>query len=261
MLGVVGGSWELARFGRSPDATADRLQREVERRFLTQASQVEALARRVAADAAIVEALGGRDRQAQLFSRVTLLTSPPGTPPGSTPLSATIYAPAGPAGVYRIVAWSDGPADNLTQTPDRLIGPPARFVAPGTAGLSLVFVQPIEIAGRRAAVVAAEALFAPRRTVGGATSDFQLETSYGAVAVTQLFGAAGEPAVTPGRFSIPTNAGTAAVEIQFSLAQLEAQRTVFRRRVIAVAVLPLAVGAPPRDGTARRTAPSRSPSQ
>ena len=238
VLGAIGASWELARFGRSPGATAERLQREVQRRFDTQARQVGNLARRVAGDKAIIEALGGRDRQAQLFSRLTLFTSPSGT----NALSATLYAPAGPAGAYRIVAWSDGPADNLTQTPDRLTGPPALFVAPGTAGLSLVFVEPIEIGGRRAAVVAAEALFAARRAVGGVAPGFQLETSYGPVAVTQVFGGTGDPPAAPGHFSIPMNSGAPAVEIQYSPAQLDAQRAAFRRRAIAVAIFPLAAG-------------------
>ena len=55
-LGAIGASWELARFGRSPGATADRLPREVEHRFGTQAGQVGGLARRVAADQAIIDA-------------------------------------------------------------------------------------------------------------------------------------------------------------------------------------------------------------
>ena len=195
------------------------------------------LARRVANDPAIVEGVTARDRAAQLFSRLTPNAS--GAVP--TAVSATIYAPAGPAGAYRIVAWSDGPADNLTQTPDRLTGPPALFVAPGTAGLSLVYVHPIEVGGRRLAVVAAETVLAPGRSVGGGAPG-QLETSYGAVTVVQVFGAAGDSGAAPGRFTIAADSGAPLVEVQFSLAQLAAQRASFRRHALAVAGLPL-VGA------------------
>jgi signal transduction histidine kinase len=237
LVGAIGASWELARFGFSSEATAARLEREVQRRFLAQARQVEGLAKRIAADPGITEALAVRDRAAQVFARLTALTRPS----AASPVSATIYGPAGPAGAYRIVAWSDGPADNLTQTPDRLTGPPALFVAPGTAGLSLVFVQPIEAGGRRIGIVAAEAVLSPGRTVGSSAPG-SLRTSYGPVSVVQLFGAAGDHGPAPGRFAITAENNQPLLEVQFSPAQLDAQRAAFRRWAFAIAMLPLVAG-------------------
>ncbi len=182
----------------------------------------------------MVEAIGSRDRTAALFTRLTELTARRG-------VSATIYAPAGPAGAYRILAWSDGPGDDLSQTPDRLTGPPALFVAPGTAGLSLVAVQPIESSGRRAGVVAAETVLAPGTATGLAVPSAEIRTSYGPVRVMQHFAAAGDSPSLPDRFVVAATNGAPLVGVQFAPAELTALRTSFRRRVLGVAALPLVV--------------------
>jgi len=236
-VGVAGWAWKTARFGLSSTTTSSRLEAEVRRQFGVQARQVESFARRAAGDAAIIAAIGATDRTPELFARLTALA-----PAAShAPVSATIYTPAGPAGAYRILAWSDGPADDLTQTPDRLTGPAALFVAPGTGGLSLVFVQPIVSAGRRLGVVAAESVLSPRVLVGSTAPDFVMQTSYGPVHVQQHFAGATEGTALPSRFVIGTDGGEPLIDVTYSTDDLAARRAISTRRILGLAALPLLV--------------------
>src|SRR5262249_24468495 len=136
---------ELWRFGIGNAATADRLERDVRARFAQRAAQVQALADRVARETAqnVVSAVARADDRPALVVQLTQRVPPESA--GS--ISATIYVPTGPPNVFGILAWSDGPAERMSS--DRLEGRPALFVAPGTLGLRLMFVRPIETQGRR----------------------------------------------------------------------------------------------------------------
>jgi signal transduction histidine kinase len=236
-LGAAGWAWKTARFGLSSTTTSSRLEAEVRRQFGVQARQAESFARRAAGDAAIIAAIGTSDRTPELFARLTALAPAA----AHAPVSATIYTPAGPAGAYRILAWSDGPADDLTQTPDRLTGPAALFVAPGTGGLSLVFVQPIVSAGHRLGIVAAETVLSPRVLVGSTAPDFVMQTSYGPVHVQQHFAGATEGTALPSRFLIGTDGGQPLIDVTYSTDDLAARRAIWTRRIVGLAALPLIV--------------------
>src|SRR6185295_8986171 len=113
-----------------------------------------------------------------LFDQLTALAS--GGTGGITATTVTVYGRQS-GGQYKILAWSDGPAENVQ--PDRLAGEASVFVAPGTLGLGLLSVQPILFNGRRIAVAAAETVLAPAMGVDQPPGTYRLETSFGPVAL------------------------------------------------------------------------------
>ncbi|HUF47126.1 MAG TPA: hypothetical protein VMM93_04860, partial [Vicinamibacterales bacterium] len=234
----AGFAWEFIHFGTSVEASAARLEREVKRRFANQTRRVEALARSVATEGPrVLAAQASSDDVPALFSRLLDLASPVGL----AGTSATIYTAT--AGGFRVLAWSDGPAEDLT--PDRLQGPRALFVAPGASGLRLVAVHPIEVDGTRRAVAAAEGVLAAplpqaiTRSPGACLG--RLETSYGPVTAVGPCGGAGVSPPGADGFVIEDDAGAVLLEVRFDPQQLTAQRSGFRRRLTAVAAAPLVV--------------------
>jgi hypothetical protein len=123
-LAALGWAWEISRFGWSNDAAATRLQADVQRRFDSAVRRVEALATRVAEDDVVATELAtSPDRSDPLFSRLIALARTS----AALDVSATVHTSAGPAGAYRVAAWSDGPAGDLSA--DQLTGPARLFVA------------------------------------------------------------------------------------------------------------------------------------
>ncbi len=222
---VAGLSWEVARFGVDRAATARRLEAAVRAEVAGQARQLRELARRVAGDVTALVGSGTiAEQRPALFARLSARPTS-----SSRPVSATIYAPrSGAAKGYDIVAWSDGPAEDIS--PDRLAGPEALFVAPGTAGHRLVFVLPIGTAGRPLAVVAAESALS-RGTPAGKI----IETSFGRATVIAQYEGAGAGSPAPDGFVIADEAGAPFLEARFSDADLTAHRQVFRTRVLGTA--------------------------
>ncbi len=228
-LAALGWAWEVSRFGWSADAGVTRLQADVQRRFDSGVRRVDALATRVAQDAVVAAQLStGPDRSDALFSRVIALARTN----AAQDVSATIHTAAGPAGAYRVAAWSDGPGGDLIA--DQLSGPARIFVAVGPAGLRLVSARPIEAAGRRLGVVTAEAVIASAPPVGGQA--FVLETSFGLVPVSPSSAADGGRA---NAFVLRAPSGEPVLVVGQPGTMLSEGRQVFRRRVMAVSVLPL----------------------
>jgi hypothetical protein len=155
-LATGGGIWELVRFGPNTAATAARVEREVRATVAERSSEVESLARRVAAEGELNAAAStSRVRLPALFDRLLTISKPV----DQHGVAVTIYVPDGPTNPYRVLAWSDGPGEkNLA--PERLGGPPTLFIAPGHAGMRMVFVDPVEFAGRRVGVAVAETVIA-----------------------------------------------------------------------------------------------------
>ena len=203
------------------------------RQVADRSRQVRALASSVAREHALVAAAAAsRDQLPPLFTRLLDLARPA----GSAGPSATIYAAAGPAGAYRVLAWSDGPAEDLTAA--RLAGPRALFVAPGTVGLRLIALQPIEANGRRLGVASAELVLSPAGA-GSVATGYALDTTIGPVDVIQWTGA-GET-LDAQRFVIAADNGDTLLEVRIPRDRLEASRRTHRRRVLAIAALPLVV--------------------
>jgi signal transduction histidine kinase len=229
VLAIVGFAWDAGRFGLTDASSASRLEREVRRLVDNRARDVRVLAERVSSEGAAVErAAASRDGLPALFD---LLTDRAQTT-GSGNVSVTVYVPAGPKGAYRVVAWSDGPADEVVT--DRLNGPAALFVAPGSVGLRLVYAKAIEWNGRRVGVAAAETILSPSPGVG--TFAFTLDTSFGPVTlIPRPYTGASQTGSTSFLISSPSEP---LIEVHYSMAALSATRQLFHRRVAAAAVTP-----------------------
>jgi signal transduction histidine kinase len=239
--GLAGEAW---RFGVTSSASTARLERDVRDRFARHAQDVEGLARRVAVEtAAAVDAASERpDAVPALFDQLNLLAPAPARSASST--TVTVYVRR-PDGQYRILAWSDGPAESIS-TQD-LAGDATLLLVPGTLGLRLVSVQPIEFNGRRVAAAAAETVLAPRFTRANGTSSaepspvptsglYRFDTRFGPVTIS--FPGGGDAAQHPDRFAVtlPARAG---FDVQISSAELQRARMTFRRGALALSVLPL----------------------
>jgi signal transduction histidine kinase len=228
---MAGLGWEARRFGRDEASSRSRLEAEVRGRITEQAGAIRELARRVAADATTLVASGTGslvDHRPALFTELSTVASLAGYP-----VSATIYAPRPglPVG-YDVLAWSDGPAEDVAR--DRLAGPEALFVAPGTAGHRLVFVLPIDTGNRRLAAVASETALSRTTSTGKV-----IDTSFGPVTVMAQYEGAGAGAPPADGFVIADAAGAPFLEVRFSLDDLTMRRRVFRERVLAAAAAPL----------------------
>jgi signal transduction histidine kinase len=243
-LAALGWAWEASRFGFSPEAGAVRLRADVQRRFGDATRRVDALARRVSHDGQIVQLLAaGSDPSEALFARLLDLAHTGVT----IEASATLHVPAGPPGAFKVVAWSDGPADVLPA--DQLNGPTPLFVAVGAAGLRLVSAMPIEAAGRRVGVVTAEALLSPAPVATTDPQTFRLATSFGPVPVVAADKREG---VLTSPFILASAAGVPLLEVGFEPEMLAAGRQAFRRRVVAMSALPVFVLLLPSVGAVLR---------
>jgi hypothetical protein len=224
-LGALGGAWELTASAGANRSGAQHLEAEVRRRVADDARQVEALARIVAGETALVaRATTSRDQLSPLFQRVQDLVGPV----ASARTSATVYVPSGPKGEYRVLAWTDGPAQDLYR--NRLSGPAALFLVPGALGPQLVALQPIVADGRRIGVAAR-----PRRRCRAPAAStapsavHQMETSFGRVSLIPHYAGAGESARSSDAFVIAAPDGTPLLEIQYSIAEIAARRAELRR--------------------------------
>ncbi len=234
MLAVAGTARELARFGSSTSATAARVERDVRAIVAERSAEVQSLAQRVAQEGPLIaEASASRDRLPALFDRLSTLAAP-GDQHG---IAVTVYVPESRAGAYRVLAWSDGPGEkNLTA--ERLAGPASLFVAPGHAGLRLVFVDPVMIGERRIAVAVAETVLATSTPTASPTAERYLPASFGPVAIVEPYASTREELATSSGFTVTTGTGAPLIEVHPSSSDLEARRWTFRRRALAVAALP-----------------------
>ena len=242
-LGAIGFGWERMRFGASDQAAGQHLEADVRKTVTIRAREIELLATRVAREGALIQSASNeRDQLAPLFARLADLVEGNGT----ERISATAYVTAGPRGTYRVLAWSGGSAEDLPA--DRLAGPRAVFATQDVGGLRLVAVEPIELDGKRIGVAEAETLLAPGVRVASAAPVWQLMTSFGPVSATPsaLVGAEQDPH-RPQSFAVAGPTGAPLLEVHFAVEELVAGREVFRRRVIALAVLPLIAARPALD--------------
>jgi signal transduction histidine kinase len=234
ILAAAGVAWEVSRFGLDTSATAARVERDVRAIVADRSNDVERLARRVAQEGPLIaEAAASRDRLPALFDRLSALASPT----DQHSVAATVYVPDGRAGGFRVLAWSDGPGEkNLTAA--RLAGQASLFVAPGHAGLRLVFVDPVLVGDRRIAVAVAETVLATSTPTPSPTAERDLPTSFGPVAIVEPYASTREEMPASSGFVVTTPTRTPLFEVHLSSSDLQARRWTFRRRVLAVAMLP-----------------------
>ena len=236
LLAVIGVGWELQRFGPTERSAARHLEAEVRQYVVARAEQVTSLAHRVATEQSLIEnASTSRDALPALFARLAELA----TASSGNNVTVTVYVPERP-GTFRALAWSDGASGSIV--PTLLNGPAALFVAPGAGStpgagaLRVVFVQPVEAAGRRVAVVATETVLSPVSSQSGAST---LETSRGPVTIIPHYAGAGALASTNDFLIQSPASDDVLVEVHFAPEDLAAHRRDFRQRVGAVAALPL----------------------
>jgi signal transduction histidine kinase len=238
LVGVLAGAaLEVRRFGTSADAAAAHLEANVRARFAERARHVEELAKQTAREtpAAVAAAVARSDDAPALFDRLMVLARAT----TAESISATIYVPTGVANQYRVLAWSEGPAENVGG--DRLGGPPALFLARGTLGLRLVYVQPIASGATRLGVVAAETVLAPAVGVGPSQESYRLDTAFGPVSAVMTFAGATLESRPLSRFVITPQGGGTALEVRFAPEDLHSARMLFRYRAAAIAALPLLI--------------------
>ena len=237
----AGFGWSRIRFGADDAAAKERLETDVRGRVADRSSTLEALAREVAAEQSlIVQAIptGATDSLGRLFERLAAAAASV----TGDPVGVSVYVPGG-GEPFRVLAWSDGPAGMVA--PDRLNGPAALFVAPGTAapgsaapgtpGIRLVYVHPIDEGGRRVAVVETETVLSRADAEGVPT----LPTTFGPVAILPYYAGAGAIRQTEG-FVISTAAGAALIEVHFDAAAVARARARFHAQVLRTAALPFA---------------------
>jgi len=226
-LVALGGTlWERTRFGGDPLTARDRLERELQHRFDDITARLRASSDAVARERDLIaRATSDRDVLPGLFARLEGARLP-----NAPPQATTVYVPDG-AGGYRLLAWSDGVAEDLDLQSIRAddLRAPTTLVASSTMGLRVVAVSPVRYDDQLVAVVTAERVL---------TSDQRLATSYGDVTVTPA-SAAAPTAPRPGRAVIAAPDGRALVDVRYAPDTIEQARRISRGRVIALALLPL----------------------
>ena len=231
-LGAGGFAREVARFGWNDASGIAYVQRELIRRIAGRTRSLQTLADRAARDADLVDAAAAsRDRLPALFASLSRL-------PSDESLSSTVWVPHGPAGGYRVLAWSDGPGEDVP--PDLLSRAPALTAAQGAGGLRLVLVRPIERGDRRIGVAAAETVIAANALDAASPRTFLSPSIIGPIPAVP----AGTVGTLPGslpRVRIDGPSGTPLLEVAIDPAQLTAARRVFRWRTAALALLPWVV--------------------
>ncbi|HVW06065.1 MAG TPA: HAMP domain-containing sensor histidine kinase [Vicinamibacterales bacterium] len=234
ILAAAGVAWELSRFGLNADTTAARVERDVHAIVADRSNDVESLAQRVAQEGPLIaEASASLDRLPALFDRLSALASPT----DQHGIAVTVYVPDSRVGGFRVLAWSDGPGEkNLTA--ERLAGKASLFVAPGHAGLRLVFVDPVLVGDRRIAVAVAETVLATSTPAASQTAERYLPTSFGPVAIVEQYASTREELPASSGFVVTAASGAPLFEVHLSSSDLDARRWTFRRRVFAAAALP-----------------------
>ncbi len=226
VLGTGGAAWELARFGPDADSASSRLEAEVRARLSSSAALLRQSAAEAAGQAALIEAASlDRDRVLDLFAAL----------PSASGAAVTVDVPSG-AGELRVLAWSDGPAEDQ-DVPPTTFDAPTLFVAQGTLGLRLVAWNPVRIDQRRVGAVAAEQILSVRQ-LHPSLREYFLPTSFGPVLIVRS-GTAVPVAAGTRLVTVLSDTDTALLDIAIVEATLDAARGGFRRRVLLVAALPL----------------------
>jgi signal transduction histidine kinase len=225
---VAGRLLERAQFGNTDASAVQRIAQDVGRDFTTLASELAAATGEL--EAVPLEApLGGEPARARaLFDRAAeLLRTHPR-------VDAVSIADAS----GRPLAWGGRPS---TLPDERLNGPPALFVTPGSLGLRLVHVRPIREAGangRRMGSVAAEHLLTRDAAPRAGNEAFTFQTALLSLALRPRYEGAGE-SKPPYGFLIGAPGSPPLLEAEVAPEQLRALRARWRARVDALALIVL----------------------
>lgn len=231
-----------ARFGTDAPAVRDRLQRGIQHQFDDMAARLRAATASVARDGALVaRAAADRDALPELFARLETARQP-----AAPPLALTVYVPDG-AGGQRLLAWSDGGAEDLDARSLMLAGArdPVTTVMAGAMGLRLVVLAPITVrddgADRLVGVVAAERLVTDSGRGRIGPDGYRLATPQGDVSILPADARPALPGATPPHLRVVSADGSPLVDVTYAPDTVEAARLAFQGRVAALALVPLVV--------------------
>lgn len=224
-----GAAWELLRFGTTSTTASRRLEAEVRSRLSESVTRLRGAAAQVAEQSTLIEAAtADRDRVPTLFAAL----------PAAVDTALTVYVPVG-AGDFRVLAWSDGPAEDLVVPP---VAPhsPALTVAQGTLGLRLVAWHPVRTSAGMIGVVAAEEILSSTAGIHPSLGEYRLPTSFGPVLVAR---STDEMPMSPGmnRVTVVSDGSAPVLDIAFAPDVLDTARARFRGRVLMAFALPFVI--------------------
>ena len=232
---LAGGLLEFVRLGVSDDAAFAGIQRQVTQRFDTMAAALESLAARLAARPAVVAGMrGDPDSAAALFDAVRAAPLDSGV----ADVAITVYDDMGAAH-----AWTGRPSEIAVE---RILGGQAFFVAPGSLGLRLVYIEPLfdAFAGSspppRIGSIAAELVLSPALGVAATPAGpFSLRTPIADVSVRAT--AAGDRGTRQPdgarRFELLSPRGDPLLEAAVAVTDLRLTRIRWRRTVTNLTLL------------------------
>jgi signal transduction histidine kinase len=229
---LAGAAFEIFRLGSSDAVAADRVERDVRAAFVEMTADVEGVARAVAGDRRVSDAMaadaGTGDADRILFDAAA--DGRQRLPEDLAVVAVTIYDGNGsPRG------WS-GRASDLPA--DRTKGAASLFVTPSPLGLRLFSLQPIAApSSDRAGLgsVAAEHVLtaAPASSILLTASEYVMPTARGPVSL-KLHDGRAPPA--PNTFVIQAPDGRPLLDAAIAPAELAATRERLRRFVVALAI-------------------------
>jgi signal transduction histidine kinase len=232
----AGVAWERLRFGGDAQAGRERLRADVQHRLEDAAARLRAAADSIARDGSGVSAaIGDREALPELFARLA-----DSRLPNAPPHALTVYVPD-VTGAFQLLAWSDGPAEDVDIQAIAAAGPiqPSTIVLNSTMGLRLVALAPLFADDDRLiAVVTAERILTTGQTPNPDSRRYRLATALGDVDVAPASGTAVDRA---DRLVVSSREGRPLLEVQYDPAAIDAARRVFRGRVIALALIPVLV--------------------
>jgi len=218
----------VLRFGTNDATAAVRLEAAVRGQLRQTATRLQNAAAQVAGNTALIEgAATNRDRVPNLFASLS----------DARDTALTVYVSAG-AGDFRVLAWSDGPAEDLV-VPQVALRTPTLTIAQGTLGLRLVAWSPVRAGAGLTAVVSAEAILSTTGGLHPNLGEYRLPTTFGPVVVTPST-ATVRPVPGHRRLTVLTDGSAPLLDISFPDQTIDQARGAFRRRVLFAAVLPLA---------------------
>jgi signal transduction histidine kinase len=226
IAGAIGGALELWRFGTSDQAASSRVERHVRREFERMIADLARVAGDVRGDpAASAGLLPGADERS-LFDLLDRRVSGA----DAERIAVTVYDAAGAAR-----AWVGRPSD-ISVTSVRPF-----FVRQSPLGLRLMHVVPIDGPdARRLGTVAVEHVLSPAPAPTITTTEWLLPTPLGPASLRMPWEGAGN---RPGQhvFILRDPSGAALVEASIPPVNLERTRAAWRRTVVAIVLVGLAV--------------------
>lgn len=229
---AVGFALEWRRFGTSTEGAVATAAADVRGRFAEMTTVLGRVASGIANDPAAAHALlAGPDAAKALFDVVDTHSR---REVEELDIAVTVYEKLGSTAA----AWAGRPSDIPGE---RIRGPRAWFVTPSPLGLRLVHVVPIGPDNRPLGVVAVEYPLSPAPAGASiARAEYVLSTRIGPASLRMQYEGAGEQ-VRPNSVVLRAPGGEPLVEASFAPEQVARARSAWRRQVVAVVLVILAI--------------------